>query len=155
MPLGAGAHARYPLGVDERTVDRAAWAAVLTDLINTETRGKKATFAKKVNVDPRTVARWLDQDNDVSEASVRSVARHLGRSPVELLVKAGFYTEDDFGQAAVLAEVADEEEQRILALDIAEEVKVALIERLREMQEADRVRRQQLIDMMAQQLKGS
>lgn len=97
LPLGSGIHAGYSLGVGERKIDREAWAKLISDLIRTETRGKIAPFARLVGRDPRTVSRWLAAEMDVREDSVRAVARALNRSTMDLLVRIGYYSDEEVG----------------------------------------------------------
>lgn len=70
---------------------------LVADLITSETGGKKATFARLVGVDPKTIGHWLAGTVDVSEASVRRVATALGRRTLELLVKVGYYSAEEVG----------------------------------------------------------
>jgi hypothetical protein len=85
----------YSAHVSELRVDRAAWAALVSDLVDRETRGKKAAFARLIDVSTRTLDRWLAQEVDVSEESVRSVARATGRPAMDLLIKVGYYRQDE------------------------------------------------------------
>src|SRR5690606_36664133 len=95
-------------------------------------RGKKAPFARIVGVAPRTVDRWLRAEVDVSEASVREVARALGIPAVDLLVAAGYFDARD------LADVqGDPALQMIYESDLPEHVKDRLVERLREMRQRE------------------
>jgi len=90
--IGSGAHARYSLVVaEDGSVDRGAWAQLVTELIQRETKGKKLPFARLIGVDPRTVDRWLHREVVVKEESVRAVARKLDLQAVDLLVKVGYY----------------------------------------------------------------
>ncbi|MGI5178641.1 hypothetical protein ACQEVZ_20125 [Dactylosporangium sp. CA-152071] len=79
----------------DRRIDRDAWAELMTALIDSETRGKKAAFSRLIGVNTRTLDRWLAREVDVSEESVRSVARGTNRSPMELLIKVGYYRQDE------------------------------------------------------------
>lgn len=91
-PLGSGMHARYALVVaPDGGIDREAWAHVVASLRQSEAKGKTATFARKIGVDPRTVDRWLRQQVAVKEENIRAVARALDISPVDLLVQVGYY----------------------------------------------------------------
>ena len=137
--LGSGVHARYPVGVAERKINRDAWARLVDSLVNTETRGKKATFARLVGVDPRTVSRWLNSEVDVSEESVREVARNLNRPPMELLVKVGYYSQADI-PTITPRESSDPAIEEILAAPVTERQKAKMIERLQVMREAHRER---------------
>jgi len=133
--LGSGTHARYPWGVGDRKVNREAWARTVANLIQSETGGKKAPFARLVGVDPRTVDRWLKGEVDVSEESVRDVASALKRSPWGLLRAAGYYDERDLaGREQVTADPAI---QVIMNADVPQHVKERLIERLQELRKRE------------------
>ena len=95
-PLGSGVHARYSAVVAaDGSVDRDAWAQLVGDLMARESRGKKVPFARKIGVDPRTVDRWLRQEVDVKEESVRAVAGALDLRAIDLLVQVGVYKAAD------------------------------------------------------------
>lgn len=64
-------------------------------LIESETRGKKAAFSRLIGVNTRTLDRWLAREVDVSEESVRSVARATNRPAMDLLIKVGYYRQDE------------------------------------------------------------
>lgn len=95
-----GVHATYPLVVasSERSIDRAAWADVIRELMTSHTRGKKEPFARRLGINSRSVSRWLDQEVDVSEESVRLVARTFDVTPVQLLVRVGYYQHGELRQ---------------------------------------------------------
>lgn len=95
-----GAHAPYPLVVasSERSINRAAWADVIRELMTAHTRGKKEPFARRLGINSRSVSRWLDQEVDVSEESVRLVARTFDVPAVSLLVRVGYYQQADLHQ---------------------------------------------------------
>ena len=90
-----GSRSLYHLSVADRPIDREAWATLIAELIAGETRGKKATFARLVGVDPKTIGHWLTGAVEVSEQSVRRVATALGRPPMDLLVAVGYYRADE------------------------------------------------------------
>jgi transcriptional regulator with XRE-family HTH domain len=95
-PLGSGVHARYSLVVaHDGSVDRDAWAQLVGELLQRETKGKKLPFARKIGVDPRTVDRWLRREVVVSEESVRSIARAFDLQAIDLLVQVGYYKATD------------------------------------------------------------
>lgn len=81
--------------MSERKIDRAAWADLVSDLVDRETRGKKAAFSRLIGVSTRTLDRWLAQEVDVSEESVRSVARATNRPAMDLLIRVGYYRQDE------------------------------------------------------------
>lgn len=87
---------RYRDRVADRTsIDRAAWAALVSTLIDSTARGNQTLFARKVNVTPRTIARWLNQEVAVSADNVRDVARALGQGPIGMLVAVGYLRADE------------------------------------------------------------
>jgi hypothetical protein len=90
--MQSGIRARYSVAVAvERSVDRGAWAGLVVELMNRETKGKKLPFAKRVGVNPRTVDRWIREEVSVTHESVRQVAERLDLSAMDLLVKVGYY----------------------------------------------------------------
>lgn len=80
---------------DAAEIDRTAWAALISALISSEAAGNQTRFATKVGVTPRTVSRWLESEVAVRPQSVTEVARALGRSPVELLVRVGYLSPNE------------------------------------------------------------
>lgn len=115
-PIGAGVHARYPLGVTaDGGIDREAWAQLVARLIRAETGGKIAPFARQVGFDARTVDRWLRQDVAVTEESIRKVARALKLPPIDLLVQIGYYRADEINPPAVPDPYEDPIVQQIFA----------------------------------------
>lgn len=102
-------HVRYHRFVSEVKVDRDAWATVIADLIREETRGNKAAFARKIGVKTvKTVDRWLAKEVNVSAESVRSVARALGLSDLELLRKVGYVEADEATMQRIEQQLADD-----------------------------------------------
>lgn len=148
--LGSGTHARYAGWMGERKVNREAWARTVRELIASETGGKKAPFARLVGVDPRTVDRWLKGEVDVSEESVRDVASALRRSPMDLLLAAGYYDERDLAGRQLAAATDDPAMQVILNADIPARAKQRMIERLREL----RKREVDEVQWWVEQIKG-
>lgn len=133
---------RYATDVAEGSIDREAWAKVINQLIAEETRGNKSRFANLVGVTYKTVLRWTQQASDVSEDSVRQVARALRISPLMLLVQVGYYTDADLGAAAEVTAPAalDQDDpalQAILAADVPPRVKQRMIQRLQELRARD------------------
>lgn len=70
-------------------VDKRKWADAVRRLMDKHAGGKKATFAKLVGVDPRTVSFWLDEEYTVRDAMVRQVADRTGESALALLIEVG------------------------------------------------------------------
>lgn len=90
-------HVPYADAVTARKVDRAAWAEAVEQLVLERDRGNKAAFGRRVGVDSKTVGRWIQQFGDVSEESVRQVARSCGINAMELLVRVGYYDGAEVG----------------------------------------------------------
>lgn len=157
QPLGSGTHARYPLCVGERKINRDAWAHLIDSLIASETRGKKATFARLVGVDPRTVSRWLASEVDVSEESVREVARQLNRKPMELLVKVGYYQADELGAGSPPPAPGEPDPvlKMILGADVSDELRQRMLERLAAVRAAQRERETEEVQWWIDQARGA
>lgn len=154
-PLGSGVHARYPaLVAPADGIDRAAWAKLVADLLDRETKGKKLPFARLVGRDPRTVDRWLRCEVTVDEESVRQVARALDKSPVDLLVQVGYYRQSD------LATIPQDPREDPVVQQIMADPRLSEDERLELVQEqvaiidADRRRRMEDYERMMRRLDG-
>ncbi|MET8278191.1 helix-turn-helix transcriptional regulator [Micromonospora sp. NPDC005174] len=80
---------------DRTSIDRAAWAALVSALIDSTARGNQAEFSRKINVSSRTITRWLKQENSVNSDNIRDIARALNQSPVDLLVAVGYLRNDE------------------------------------------------------------
>lgn len=114
--LGSGIHARYSLVVaEDGSVNRDAWATLVAELLERETKGKKLPFARKIGVDPTSVDRWLKRQVDVKEESVRAVARKLDLQPVDLLVQVGYYKTSEIAPPSYPNPYDDSVVQQILA----------------------------------------
>lgn len=132
-------HVHYPGHVSAGRIDRAAWAAVVQRLINEEAGGNKTKFAGLIGRTYKTINRWLNSEGSVSEGSVRAVAEALHISPVELLVKVGYYSEADLVvQPPPLDSENDEALQAILESDFPPRVKMRMIRRLEELRARER-----------------
>jgi hypothetical protein len=130
--------------VADRPIDREAWATLIAELIAGETRGKKATFARLVGVDPKTIGHWLAGTVEVSEQSVRRVATALDRPAMDLLVAVGYYRADEVTTPATKAgtdEEPDPEIDAIVAAPVSDRQKKRMLEILFQMRERDRQRR--------------
>lgn len=91
---------RYPLLVSERKVDREAWAHEVARLIEVEANGNKSAFCRLTGISSvRNIDRWLARSVNVSEESVRQVARALNIPVVDLLVKVGYYRTEELPDA--------------------------------------------------------
>lgn len=141
-PIRPVRRSRYPDSVSERKIDRAAWSDVVSELIATETRGKKAPFARLVGVDPRTIDHWLKGTVNVMEESVRRVARATGRAPMDMLVRVGYYQRDEIGAAVDQPAPDPDDEAMRLIIDspFPPRLKVRMIQRLEELRARDRQR---------------
>lgn len=122
LPLRTDTHVPYAVGVDEREVDRAAWAKLIDQLILSKSRGNKAAFARLVGVTDKTITRWLAHSAAVSEESVRQVARACDINAMDALISIGYYDRADIdspldeGEKAIMsAPVPDAIRQRMLA----------------------------------------
>ena len=89
-------HVIYPRGVSEPKVDREAWAEVVARLIDEEAAGNKSAFARLIGVaSVKTVDRWLARSVNVSEESVRQVARAVRMPVADLLILVGLLHPED------------------------------------------------------------
>lgn len=111
-------HVAYPLAVSERKVDRDAWAHEITLLIEQEAKGNKSAFARRAGIaSVRNIDRWLAREVNVSEESVRQVARALNLPVLELLIKVGYYRAEELPDIPTPQLLAgDEEAERVAAL---------------------------------------
>ncbi|MET7949267.1 helix-turn-helix transcriptional regulator [Micromonospora sp. NPDC005324] len=121
----------------ERTVNREAWAAVVAQLVRDEAGGNTTAFAKLVGVTYKTVRRWLTQETDVSEDSIRQVANALHVKPGPLLVRAGFYSPDEIAGDQAPADADDPAMRVILESDVPPRVKQRMIQRLQALRAKD------------------
>jgi transposase-like protein len=102
--------------------------------MSAHTRGKKEPFARRLGINSRSVTRWLDQEVDVSEESVRLVARTFDVTPVQLLVRVGYYHHGELRQPHL--QDADEADPALKVIEDSDEpdhVKERLRERLYEL----------------------
>lgn len=149
-PIHPGARARYAVPVADGQVDRAAWARIVEELIAAQTRGKIAPFARKVGVDPRTVSRWLAAEVNVSEESIREVARKTDQSPIQLLVEVGYYSHAETTPASQ-ADERDEEVELILRAPVDQRTKELALEQLHIMRMRDQQRRMEDLEFLLRQ----
>lgn len=110
----------YPLLMADRPINRQAWADLVQKLVDEEAGGNKSEFGRRVDVQYQTIRRWLNAQNDVSEESVRGVARALNLRPMDLLVQVGYYDHGDLPAEVVEAEPDGDEE----AITLIDEAKV-------------------------------
>ncbi len=96
LPASSDTHVAYHVPMDsEHRIDRAEWAAVVREVLETETGGKKEPLARLLGINSKTLQRWLSEEVAVSEEYVRLVARTTGRDPMGLLTRVGYYREAD------------------------------------------------------------
>jgi transcriptional regulator with XRE-family HTH domain len=115
-------------------IDRTAWSQLVTQLIAQESGGNKTMFAATVGVDRKTVTRWVQGENSVSEEGVRAVARALGLSARDLLVQVGYYGTDELPAetpAPTPAAEVDAAEKLIRESDLPPSIKRELIAHVR------------------------
>lgn len=133
---------RYAHEVTERSIDKAAWSELIGRLIAQETGGNKSRFAALVGVNYKTVLRWLAKEGEVSIESVGQVADAVGVSPIELMVRVGYYRTHDIPQADPKpARDPDDEALRIiLESEFPNRIKMRMIQRLEQLRDRDRQR---------------
>lgn len=157
---------RYAADMAEGSIDREAWAKVISQLIANETgtpakpEGNKSRFAELVGVTYKTVLRWTQAASDVSEDSVRQVARALHISPLELLVRVGYYTDADLSAASRAAKPAaidqnDPALQVILEADVPPRVQQRMIQRLQQLREREAERQVDEVRWWIDQSRGA
>lgn len=154
-PLRTDMRVRYAEGVAARSVDRQAWANTVSNLIEQETRGNKTRFANLVGVSYKTVLRWLAEESDVSEESVRQVARAIGVPPMQLLVRVGFYAADELAATEPAAAAEDPALREILESDLPTHRKQRLIQRLQQMRARDTEREVDEVRWWIDQARGA
>lgn len=90
---------RDPMARESDDVDRAAWAALLGELLASAgmTPEQAAQPAGPVSVNWRTIRKWLRQEKDggVSVAKIRDVCRDLNYPVLDALVRVGFITAEE------------------------------------------------------------
>ncbi|MFI1195480.1 hypothetical protein ACH4T9_19795 [Micromonospora sp. NPDC020750] len=150
----------------EGSIDRESWAKVVSQLIAEETgspakpQGNKSQFANIVGVTYKTVLRWTQGSSDVSEDSVRQVARALHISPLALLVQVGYYTDEDLGAAASISTPAgidkdDPALRVILEADVPPRAQQRMIQRLQQLRERDAERQVDEVRWWIDQSRGA
>lgn len=114
-PTALDIRVAYPLAVSERKVDRDAWAHEVALLIDQEAKGNKSAFARRVGIPSvRNIDRWLARTVNVSEESVRQVARALNLPVVELLIKVGYYRPGELPDSPAPQRSGDDEARRVI-----------------------------------------
>lgn len=133
---------RYAHEVAGRSVDTAAWSELIAHLIAQETAGNKSRFGALVGVSYKTVLRWLAREGEVSIESVAQVADAVGVSPVELMIRVGYYRPRDLPEAEKRGprDPDDEALRIILEAEFPNRVKMRMIQRLEQLRDRDRQR---------------
>ena len=141
--------------MSDRAIDRSAWANLIRNALEAETRGKKAPFARTIGFDVSTVDNWLAKSVEVRESSVRQVAERLGRDLREMLVEVGYYSRVEVGIEDVPPLNVDEEVQRVRESGLPPRVQSRIVASILEMQRVDAERRAKVIDLMIEQARGA
>lgn len=86
-------------------VDRAAWAALLGELLDAAGLTAETAAAPRgpLALTPQTIYRWRNQGMGASVHQVRDVCRALGYPPAHGLVRVGFLTAEEAGIAGPAA----------------------------------------------------
>jgi len=134
-----GAVALYPSVVARPVIDRKAWAELLAELVQRESGGNVTAFATAVGMDRRTVTRWRRAEVAVSEESVRAVARALGLNVADVLVRLGYYRQEDLPAEPIAERLVAEDDIAIrtiresdVPMSLKRELIAAMLERRRE-----------------------
>lgn len=147
-------------------VNRDEWAKIVRELLAEYTRGKKATFARMLGMDPKTIDNWLTGRVRVSEESIRDVAALTDRNAMDLLIRVGYYELGEMPHQPTPEQI-DEEQRTVVEADgLTDEQKAAILmaldemratdERLRaELAERDRQRRMREIDLLIRQARSN
>lgn len=136
-------------------VDREAWAAEVRLLIGAEAGGNLSAFARLIGIDRRSVTRWLGKTVDVSEATVRQVARSLNLPVGDLLTKVGLLDQGDLTSQPPVKSMDSEAVKAIDASDAQPDVKRKLFAHLRDAREQHERQRFTEIQRMLGFLVGS
>lgn len=141
----ADRHVRYDSSVSAGEFDRAEWAKVVNELLDEIPRRNKTELFRRIGFTDRTIDRWLNQQVDVAESSIRQVAERTGRKPMEMLIRVGYYKRDEMPAPAVPPEdqwIVD----RINASPLGEAIKQQLITIELDRAKREREERQRQID---------
>lgn len=114
------------------SIDRAAWGAFVSSLVQQETGGNVAAFAALIGVDRKTVGRWIRGESAVSEDNVRRITRALGLPIGETLVKIGYYQPGDLSTEPVEQTGARGEDPAIANVMAAEWARLSTRRRIAE-----------------------
>ena len=87
-------------------VDRAAWSAVVAEVLAAEARGNVAELARRIKVDASTVRRWMASAVAVSADTVHHVAVTFALPLGPLLVRVGYLRPQDLQTGPGVPDVA-------------------------------------------------
>src|SRR5688572_17512669 len=111
-------------------VNREEWAKIVREELLPLTKGKKATLARLLGMDPKTIDLWLQGRVAVSHASVLHVADKTERRANEWLVRVGFYAPEEV-PPPITNEQIDEEQRAVLERrDLDDEQKALILAEL-------------------------
>lgn len=150
---------QYDRFVAREAVDRAEWAKVVQELLDSEARppaveggkprthGAKTKFAAKVGLKTtRTIDTWLVKQVKVSEASVKAVADAYGINPMDLMIRVGYYSASEM-PSRPLDDVIDDEIQAVLDdPELDDEQRMLIIEQFEAWRTEDRELHQRLAE---------
>lgn len=103
-------------------INRQKWADLIAKLLAEEANGNKTKLGQLLDVNRRTITRWIEQIGDVSEENVREVARRLHLPARTLLLEVGYYDATELGAAEPgesLADVSATEEPALTVISEA------------------------------------
>lgn len=109
VPHDVDTRVPYPVSVPVRVseIDRAEWARVILELLESEAGGNRTELARLIGVDYQTIRRWIAGTNRVSDDSVRTVARAFRLNVTELLIRVGHFQADELTVAQPTTAVPD------------------------------------------------
>lgn len=150
-------------------VNRDEWAKVLREQMTVHTKGKKAPFARLLSIDVSTLDNWLEGKVRVSDERVNQFAEAFKIPVIGLKMRLGIYGETDFPddlRGKLSAEAVDEEQRKVLDLNVDDETKMLILQQLEEWRAADdrileeqrdrdRKRRQRELDYLIEQARRS
>lgn len=117
-------------------VNREEWARIVQEMLAEFTKGKKATLARKLGMDPKTIDNWLSGSVKVSEESIRNAADRTGHNAMEWLIRVGYYQIGELPYQPTEEEI-DEEQRTVLESDLDDETKAEILQQLEDMRTAD------------------
>lgn len=127
--------------MSDKNASREGWANLIGSLIKLKAGGNQTQFARLVGINVRTVRRWLDGDVDISLWKMLDVARVAEMHPTQLLIAAKIYSPEDGCQSAEEPASPDEESRIIRAAQVDDDTKQALLQRVAELRERDKLHR--------------